>query len=223
MELSETHDIKKVPGIDFPIDHETYPEDCENVACTKIEGRYRPGSWVSVTQRWDDSEEDFMEVENYTCIECAERSKKSFNTERIIRRQEVPPTAMMHHGVKYPEEKTVVAISKPLTWEMKPKKIFKEKVKEILALADEMLGMTMANIPIMVKKEKPLPVRLVTPKPVEKQVVQTIVGPREIPCPPSPQTKNERNVVNLIPFIEWKPKKQLKELKWKEKMTEDVI
>ena len=77
---------KKVLGIDFPIDHETYPEDCKNVACTKIEGRYRPRSWILVTQRWDNSEEDFMEVENYTCIECAERNKRSFNGERIIRR-----------------------------------------------------------------------------------------------------------------------------------------
>ena len=77
---------KKVLGIDFPIDHNTYTEDCENITCTKIKGRYRPGSWILVTQRWDDSEEDFMEVENYTCVECAERSKKSFNGERIIRR-----------------------------------------------------------------------------------------------------------------------------------------
>ena len=122
---------------------------------------------------------------------------------------------MMCHGVKYPEERTVVAISKLLTWEMKPKKTFEEKVQETLRLADEVLGMTMADIPITVKKEKerPIPMRSVTPKPVEKQVVQTIVGPMEIPRPPSPRTKNERNAVNPIPFIERKPKKQLKELK----------
>ena len=217
--------VKKVPGIDFPINHETYPEDCENVACTKIDGRYQPGSWILVTQRWDDSEHDFMEVENYACVNCAERAKRSFNSERIIRRREVPPMAMMRRGVKYLEEKTVVAVSKPLTWEMKPKeKTFEEKVKETLHLADEVLGMTMADIPITVKKEKkPIPARPVTPKPVEKQVVQTIMGPMEIPKSPSPQTKNERNAVNPIPFIERKPKKQLKELKRKEKMTEEVI
>ena len=215
---------KKVPGIDFPIDHDTYPEDCENVACTKIEGRYRPGSWILVTQRWDDSEHDFMEVENYACVECAERAKKSFNSERIIRRREVPPTAMMRRGIKYPEEKTVVAVSKPLTWEMKPKKTFEEKVQETLKLADEVLGMTMADIPITVKKEKkPIQTRPVTPKPVEEQEVQTILGPMMIPRPSSPRTKNERNAVNPIPFIERKPKKQLKELKRKEKMTEEVI
>ena len=161
--------VKKVLGIDFPIDHKTYPEDCENVACTKIEGRYRLGSWILVTQRWDDSEHDFMEVENYACIECAERAKRSFNSERIVRRQEVLPTATMRHGVKYPEEKTVVAVSKPLIWEIKPKKTFEEKVKETLALADEVLGMTMADIPITVKKEKPILARLVTPKPVENR------------------------------------------------------
>ena len=180
--------VKKILGIDFPIDHETYPEDCENVACTKIEGRYRPGSWILVTQRWDDSEHDFMEVENYACIECAKRAKRSFNSERIIRRREVLPTAMICRGVKYLEEKTVVAVSKPLTWEMKPKeKTYEEKVKETLALADEALGMMMADIPITVKEgKKPIPVRPATPKPVEKQVVQTIVGPIEIPRPPTP-------------------------------------
>ena len=119
-----------------------------------------------------------------------------------------------------------MAVSKPLTWEMKPKeKTFEDKVKETLKLADEVLGMTMADIPITVKKEKerPIPTRSVTPKPVEKQTVQTIVGPMEIPRPPSLRTKNERNAVNPIPFIERKPKKQLKELKRKEKMTEEVI
>ena len=76
---------------------------------------------------------------------------------------------MMCHGVKYPEERTVVAISKLLTWEMKPKKTFEDKVKETLALANEVLGMTMADIPITVKKEKPILARLVTPKPVENR------------------------------------------------------
>ena len=94
----------------------------------------------------------------------------------------------MRRGVKYPEEKMVVAVSKPLTWEMKPKeKTFEEKVKETLALADEVLGFTMADIPITVKEEKKLILaRLATLKPVEKQVVQTIVGPLEIPRPQSP-------------------------------------
>ena len=94
---------------------------------------------------------------------------------------------MMHHGVKYPEEKMVVAVSKPLTWEMKPKKTIEEKVQDVLAQADEALkGFTMANVPVIIKKDKPLLARLVTPKPVEKQVIQTIVGPREIPRPLSP-------------------------------------
>ena len=71
---------KKVPGINFPIDHETYPKDCKNIACTKIAGRYRPRSWILVTQRWDDSEEDFMEVENYACIECVQKEVKDPST-----------------------------------------------------------------------------------------------------------------------------------------------
>ena len=94
---------------------------------------------------------------------------------------------MMCRGVKYPEEKMVVAISKPLVWEMKPKeKMLEEKVKETLTLADGVLGMTVAEILIIVKEKKEkklLPTRPVTPKPVEKQVVQTIVGPQEIPRP----------------------------------------
>ena len=129
-----------------------------------------------------------MEVKNYACVNCEERAKRSFNGKRIIRRREVLPMAMMHHGVKYPEEKTVVAISKPLVWEMKPKeKTLEEKVKETLALANEVLGMTAADIPITIKKEKkPIPMRPVTLKPVEQQEIQTIVGPREIPRPLSP-------------------------------------
>ena len=92
---------------------------------------------------------------------------------------------MMRRGVKYPEEKMVIAISKPLTWEMKPKeKTYEEKVEETLALADEVLGMTMADIPVTVKKEKRLILeKQVMPKPVEQQVVQTIMGPLEIPRP----------------------------------------
>ena len=97
---------------------------------------------------------------------------------------------------------------------MKPKeKTIEEKVQDVLAQAHEALkGFTMTDVLVIIKKDKPLPVRLATLKPVEKQIIQTIVGPQEIPCPPSPQTKNERNAVNPIPFIEQKPKKQLKEL-----------
>ena len=70
---------KKVPGMDFPINHETYPNDCENVACTKIEERYRPRSWVVVTNEWDDGENEFSEMESYICIE---HSRKASTDQR---------------------------------------------------------------------------------------------------------------------------------------------
>ena len=69
---------KPIPGINFPVNHETYPNDCENTACKKLGGCYRPGLWVIITQEFDESEEEFFENENYVCAECAEGAKKSF-------------------------------------------------------------------------------------------------------------------------------------------------
>ena len=80
---------KPIPGIDFPIDHDTYPNDCENTACKKLGGRYRPGSWVIITQEFDESEEEFFENENYMCTKCTEGAKKSFMGNKILRRHEV--------------------------------------------------------------------------------------------------------------------------------------
>ena len=80
---------KKVPGMDFPINHKTYPNDCENAACTKMGVRYRPGSWVIITAKWDNGEEEFTKMESYICVECSERNKKSFNGSRILRKKEV--------------------------------------------------------------------------------------------------------------------------------------
>ena len=31
---------KPIPGIDFPIDHDTYPNDCKNAACKKLGSHY---------------------------------------------------------------------------------------------------------------------------------------------------------------------------------------
>ena len=67
---------KKVPGMDFPINHETYPNDCKNVTCTKIEERYRPRSWVVITNEWDDSEEEFTEMESYIVLNVAKMQEK---------------------------------------------------------------------------------------------------------------------------------------------------
>ena len=80
-----------VPGIDFLVNHVTYPNDCENTACTKIGDRYRPGSWIVVTQDYDEGEGEFIEVKYYACTECAERSKKSFLGYRLLGKREAEP------------------------------------------------------------------------------------------------------------------------------------
>ena len=102
---------KKIPGMDFPINHETYPNDCENVACTKIGNRYRPRSWVVITNKWDNSEHEFTEFENFVCTECNKRNKKSLNGSRIQRRYEAEP-------ILKEKELTQIAMatSKPLAW-----------------------------------------------------------------------------------------------------------
>ena len=102
---------KKVPGMDFPINHKTYPNNCENIACTKVEGRYRPGSWVVITDEWDDSEHEFTEFENFVCVECNERNKKSLNGSRIQRRYEAEPVLTEKEPTR-----VAMATSKPLAW-----------------------------------------------------------------------------------------------------------
>ena len=108
---------KPIPGIDFPIDHDTYPNDCENAACKKLGGQYRPGSWVIITQEFDESEEEFFKNENYMCTKCAEGAKKSFMGNKILRRHEVELVLK-----KAAPPKAEVTVSKPLAWVMKPKK-----------------------------------------------------------------------------------------------------
>ena len=116
---------KKVPGMDFPINHETYPNDCENVACAKVEGRYRPGSWVVITNEWDDSEHEFTEFENFVCTECNERNKKSLNGSRIQRRYEAEPVLKEKEPTR-----TAMATSKPLAWVKRTPKLVETKPVE---------------------------------------------------------------------------------------------
>ena len=102
---------KLVPGMDFPVNHETYPNDCENVTCTKIGNRYRPGSWVIITNEWDDSESEFTEFENFVCTECNERNKKSLNRSWIQRRYKAELVLKKEEPVH-----VAMATSKPLAW-----------------------------------------------------------------------------------------------------------
>ena len=117
MPVTVTPLTKPIPGIDFPVNHDTYPNDCKNVACKKLSGHYRPGSWVIITQEFDESEEEFFENENYVCAECAEGAKKSFMGNKILRRHEVEPVLK---NVAPP--KAEIAVSKPLAWVMRPKR-----------------------------------------------------------------------------------------------------
>jgi DNA-binding transcriptional MerR regulator len=89
MLVTVTPVAKPVAGIDFPVNHETFPNDCESVGCTKIEGRYRPGSWVLITNEYDEYEEENFDIENFVCTECNEKCKRSFNGQKVLRRKEV--------------------------------------------------------------------------------------------------------------------------------------
>jgi hypothetical protein len=116
MPVTVTPVAKPVAGIDFPVNHETFPNDCESVGCTKIEGRYRPGSWVLITNEYDEYEEENFEVENFV-TECSEKCKRSFNGQKVLKRKEVMPVLKERALIKGD-----VAVSKPLAWVMRPKK-----------------------------------------------------------------------------------------------------
>jgi hypothetical protein len=60
------------PGIDFPMNHKTYPNDCENTACTKTGSHYQPGSWVIVTENYNEGEAECFHIEYYACTVCTE-------------------------------------------------------------------------------------------------------------------------------------------------------
>jgi hypothetical protein len=112
MPVTVTPVAKPVAGIDFPVNHETFPNDCESVGCTKIEGWYRPGSWVLITNEYDEYEE-----ENFVCAECSEKCKRSFNGQKVLRRKELMPVLKEKVLIKGD-----IAVSKPLAWVMRPKK-----------------------------------------------------------------------------------------------------
>ena len=70
-----------------------------------------------ITQEFDEFEDEFFETENYMCTECASGAKKSFMGYKILRRHEVEPVLKNAAPVK-----AEVAVSKPLTWAVRPKK-----------------------------------------------------------------------------------------------------
>ena len=200
---------KPIPGIDFPVDHDTYPNDCENVACTKIGGHYRPGSWVIITQEFNKFEDEFFKTENYVCTECASGAKKSFMGYKILRRHEVEPVLK---SVAPP--KAEIAVSKPLTWAMKPKKEV-PKTEQTMPIK---ISAPKVKVPERPKNKKlpPVPERLKEKKTATKAVSEKVrppVTPETRPHVTSPtkvekkktkepspeRKKNDRNASNPRP------------------------
>jgi hypothetical protein len=187
MPVTVTPVAKPVAGIDFPVNHETFPNNCESIGCTKIEGQYRPGSWVLITNEYDEYEEENFEVENFVCTECSkcsEKCKRSFNGQRVLNRKEVMPVLKERVLIKGD-----VAVSKLLAWIMRPKKEV-PKVEQ--------------TIPIRIISA---PMKKVPPRPMEKKTMQIeavakrIVQEKKtlINYPPVVQVKNDRNAANPRP------------------------
>ena len=172
------------PGINFPVDHKTYPNDCENVACTKVDGRYRPRTWVIITNEFDEVEEEFIPQEYHMCTMCNEKAKKSFNGMKIFSWREAELilkkiTAAVH-------DKIDVATSAPLTWVKKPK----QEKKEEKSFMDE----------IKVKISSPKPLGLPKPQPHRLPKIQKEPrAPKDLVLRREKRTKNDRNAANPRP------------------------
>jgi hypothetical protein len=184
MLVTVTPVAKPVAGIDFPVNHETFPNDCESIGCTKIEGRYRPGSWVLITNEYDEYEEENFEIENFVCIECNKKCKRSFNGQRVLKRKEVMPVL---------KEKTLIkvdiAVSKPLAWVMRPKKEV-PKVEQMILI--RIISAPMKKVPVRPMEKKTMQI-----EEVAKRVIQE--KKTRINYPPVVQTKNDRNAANPRP------------------------
>jgi hypothetical protein len=184
MPVTVTPVAKPVAGIDFPVNHETFPNDCESVGCTKIEGRYRPRSWVLFTNEYDEFEEENFEVENFVCTECNEKCKRSFNGQKVLKRKEVMPVLKEKVLIKGD-----VAVSKPLAWVMRPKKEVPKVEQTIL-------------IRIISAPKKKVPVRPMAKKTAKiEAVAEQIVQEKKIRInyPPVVPAKNDRNAANPQP------------------------
>jgi hypothetical protein len=183
MPVTVTPVAKPVAGIDFPVNHETFPNDCESVGCTKIEGRYRPGSWVLITNKYDKYEENF-EVENFICTECSEKCKRSFNRQKVLKRKEVMPVLKEKVLIKGD-----VAVSKPLAWVMRPKKEV-PKVEQTIPI--RIISAPIKKVPIRPMAKKTAKIEAVAERIVREKKIR-------INYPPVVQAKNDRNAANPRP------------------------
>jgi hypothetical protein len=181
MPVTVTLVAKPVAGIDFPVNHETFPNDCESVGCTKIEGRYRPGSWVLITNEYDEYEEENFEVENFVCTECSEKCKRSFNGQKVLKRKEVMPVLKEKALIKGD-----IAVSKPLAWVMRPKKEV-PKVEQTILI--KIISAPMKKVPIRPMAKKTAKIEAVAERIVQEKK-------NRINYPLVVQAKNDRNAAN---------------------------
>ena len=138
--------------------------------CTKVEGRYRPRSWVVITNEWDNSEHKFTEFENFMCTECNKRNKKSLNGSWIQRRYEAEPVLKEREPTR-----VTMATLKPLAWVKRTPKSVETKPVE----------------------EKKVETKLLIKAPM---VVHTAAGRLiTISAPKALQPKNDRNAANPRP------------------------
>jgi hypothetical protein len=178
MPVTVTPVAKPVAGIDFPVNHETFPNDCESVGCTKIEGRYRPGSWVLITNEYDEYEQENFEVENFVCTECSKKCKRSFNGQKVLKRKEVMPVLKEKALIKGD-----IAVSKPLAWVMRP---MEQTIPIRIILAP------MKKVPVRPMEKKTAQIQVVTERVIQEKKPQ-------INYPPVVQAKNDRNAANPRP------------------------
>jgi hypothetical protein len=184
MPVTVTLVAKPVAGIDFPVNHETFPNNCESIGCTKIEGQYRPGSWVLITNEYDEYEEENFEVENFVCTECSKKCKRSFNGQKVLKRKEVMPVLKEKALIKGD-----IAVSKPLAWVMRPKKEV-PKVEQTIPI--RIISVPIKRVPVRPMEKKTAQIQAVTERVIQEK------KPR-INYPPVVQTKNDRNAANPRP------------------------
>jgi hypothetical protein len=180
MPVTVTPVAKPVAGIDFPVNHETFPNDCESVGCKKIEGRYRPGSWVLITNEYNEDEEENFEIENFVCTECSEKCKRSFNGQKVLKRKEVMPVLKEKVLIKGD-----IAVSKPLAWVMRPKKV--PKVEQMIPI--RIILAPMKKVPVRPMEKKTAQIQAVSNRVIQEKKSR-------INYPPVVQAKNDRNTAN---------------------------
>ncbi|KAF8666336.1 hypothetical protein AX14_006485 [Amanita brunnescens Koide BX004] len=173
-----------IPGIDFPVDHDTYPNDCENVACTKMDGQYRPGTWVIITNEFDEAEEEFIPQEYHVCNTCNDKAKKSFNGMKIFSRRQAEP--ILKKVIAAVHARIDMATSTPLTWVKKPK----QEKKEEKSFMEE----------IKVKISQPKPMGLPKPQPHRlPKIPKEPRAPKDLVLCREKRMKNDRNAANPRP------------------------